>query len=167
MESIALPWFCIRAHCTGVYCILAVVARDARAPQGHNWSYNQLKAALLLKPPSPLLLILWSFACASHSKYANLNSCAREHTLNTWMDAAGTSSLLVPVCQLNSDNCVSSQLWAFGVSSGSSSAILGCRPCQNSCNQSECQNMTKQSLVLTYRFMLLICLVAVNKYNCC
>ena len=86
----------------GVYCILAVVARDARAPQGHNWSYNQLKAALLLKPPSPLLLILWSFACASHCKYANLNSCTWEHTLNTWREAAGTSSLLVAVCQLNS-----------------------------------------------------------------
>ena len=40
----------IALHCIGVYCwILAVVARDARAPQGHNWSYNQLKAALLLR----------------------------------------------------------------------------------------------------------------------
>ena len=36
--------------CVCVCCILAVAARDARAPRGHNWSYNQLKATLLLPP---------------------------------------------------------------------------------------------------------------------
>ena len=51
-----------------LYCILAVEARDARAPQSHNWSYNQLKAALLL-----LRLILWSFAARA------LEICKSQH----------------------------------------------------------------------------------------
>ena len=42
-------------------------ARDARAPQSHNWSYNQLKAALL---PSS---ILWSFAARA------LEICKSQH----------------------------------------------------------------------------------------
>ena len=50
-----------------LYCILAVEARDARAPQSHNWSYNQLKAALLLR------LILWSFAARA------LEICKSQH----------------------------------------------------------------------------------------
>ena len=52
-----------------LYCILAVEARDARAPQSHNWSYNQLKAALLLLPSS-----FFGHLLREHWKYANLNT---------------------------------------------------------------------------------------------